>query len=83
MTGTALTDSDRQVIANARQVMALKDSAAVRRHAGAASADVAETFAAYLSVLATAQWLLGDLVAIAERLAGQDGSQEGDEDGTA
>lgn len=62
-----LTDTDRSVIARARELAALPDVKAIRAHAG--KADSAE---AAVHTLGQAQYLLGKLADLAERLGGGD-----------
>ena len=71
---TRLTDVDRRIIAQSRELAALGGLDAIRKHAGQD-----DTAAALASVFGAAQFLLGDLAAIVERL-GDTGPDEDDED---
>jgi hypothetical protein len=60
-----LTDADRATIARARELAQLGSINAVREHTG-----LDDSANAYASAFGAAQWLLAELVAIAERLGG-------------
>ena len=63
----ALTDLDKHVIAQAREVAGLAGIASIRERAETDSTDVA-----LAHVYGEARYLLAELAAIAERLAGDD-----------
>jgi hypothetical protein len=65
-----LTDADREIIARARDLAAAHGDAAIRKVTAAPESTVSAMV--YSDALGVAQYLLGEVVAIAERLAGED-----------
>jgi hypothetical protein len=66
---TRLTDADRRAINRAGEVAAVAGLDAVRERTG--EADIA---AAYAGAFGLAQWVIGDLLAIIDRLDGHAGA---------
>jgi len=70
---TRLTDSDRRIMAQARELIMLCGMAGIREHTGSSDSTVALT-----AVIGEAKYLLASLTAIVTRMdeAGEDGSDE-------
>jgi len=66
-----LTEADRHIITMARELAGAHGDAAVREVTGAPSYDISAMV--YAEALGRAQYLLAELVAIAERLGGGNG----------
>ena len=64
---SALTDHDRSIIVRARELAALRTTAAVRERFAGWGDDPAP---AYAEAFGTARWLLEELAVITERLGG-------------
>lgn len=64
-----LSDHDQSIIGQARQLAGLSGPAAVRAYFGTTAVSYAKTAHAYAEALGQATWVIGELLAIIERLA--------------
>ena len=69
-----LSDADRRLITQARELAALGSASAVRQRFGGTAASTATAVVAYAEAFREAQRLLAELAALAERLAGEAGT---------
>ncbi len=69
-----LTDLDRKIIAQARDLLALPDSDAIRRHSGHEN----NTLAAFVSAFGETQEVIADLLAVIAGLDGEQVTEAGD-----
>lgn len=67
--GDRLSDDDMSIIEQARQIARVSGPAVVRAHFGTTAVSYADTAHAYANALSRASWVIGELLAIIERLA--------------
>ncbi len=66
-----LSEADRRIITQARELATLGSASAVRQRFGATAASATTTGVAYAEAFRAAQHLLTELATLAERLAGE------------
>jgi ribosomal protein S27AE len=66
-----LSDADRRILTEARELATLRSASAVRQRFGATVASATTTGVAYIEAFRQAQHLLTELATLAERLAGE------------
>lgn len=69
-----LSDADRRIITQARELAALGSASAVRQRFGGTGASAATAVVAYVEAFREAQHVLTEMAALAERLAGEAGT---------
>lgn len=67
--GDRLNGDDKSIIDQARQIARVSGPAVVRAHFGTTAVSDADTAHAYANALSRATWVIGELLAIIERLA--------------